>query len=110
MFDTRDFNRKRNQMTLENLMEQLDSLDDDLTIYAEKNPDWSVNSSVAVFPEPEDGGVPSEARGMNYLLEVFLAKEAVQGWSECRDGREPTATEKCEAIIYYAEHDAYLPV
>ena len=46
---------------------------------------------------------------MSYLLEVSLAKEVVQVWSEWRDGRRPTAIDKCEAVIYYAEHDAYLP-
>ncbi len=96
-------------MTLADLMEQLDSLDDDLTIYAGKNPDWSANSPAVVLPEPEDGGVPDEARGMSYLLEVFLAQEVVQAWSEWRDGRKPTAIDKCEAVIYYAENDAYLP-
>ena len=96
-------------MTLADLMEQLDSLDDDLTIYAEKNPDWSVNSLAVVLPEPDEGGVPDEARGMSYLLEVFLAKEVVEVWSGGRAGRKPTVRDKCEAVIHYAEHDAYLP-
>lgn len=68
-------------MPLADLMEQLDSPDDDLTIYAEKYPEWSANSLAFVRPEPEDGGVPTEARSMSYLLEVFLAKKVVAVWS-----------------------------
>ena len=96
-------------MTLAELMTQLDGLDDDLTIYAEKSPDWSVDSLAVALPEPEEGGVPAEARGMSYLLEVFLAKDVVEAWSGGRGGREPTAKERCDAVIYYAERDAYLP-
>jgi hypothetical protein len=90
-------------------MEQLDSLADDLTIYAEKSPTWSANSLAVVCPEPEQGGLPDEAQGMSYLLEVFLAKEVLQDWDEGRGGRGATAQDKCAAVIYYAENDAYLP-
>ena len=90
-------------------MGQLGSLDDDLTIYAAKNPSWSMESLAVACPEPEDGSLPNEAQGMSYLLEVFLAKEAVQVWSEWRGGREPSVADKCVAVIYYAENDAYLP-
>lgn len=96
-------------MTLADLMGQLDSLDDDFTIYAEKNPEWSANSLAVACPEPEEGGVPAEARGMSYLLEVFLSKDVVEVWSGGRGGRKPTAVDKCEAVIHYAEYDAYLP-
>ena len=96
-------------MTLIELIDQLDSIDDDLAIYAVKNPDWSADSLAVVCPEPEDGSVPDEARGMSYLLEVFLAKEVIEDWGEGRGGRGATAQDQCEAIIYYAENDAYLP-
>lgn len=96
-------------MTLIELIERLDSIDDELTIYAEKNPDWSANSLAVVCPEPEEGGVPDEARGMSYLLEVFLAKEVIEDMGEGRGGRGSTAQDKCEAVIYYAENDAYMP-
>lgn len=59
--------------------------------------------------EPESGGVPNEAAGMEYLLEVFLAQEVAEVWRRWRPGREPTEDELCQAVIYYAENDAYLP-
>ncbi len=97
-------------MRLADLLEQLDSFDDELVIYAEKNPNWSADSSAAVLPEPDDGRITGQMQGMSYLLEVFLAKEVLEVWSQWRDGRNSTALDKCEAVIYYAENDAYLPV
>ncbi len=97
-------------MRLSDLLAQIDSLDDELVIYAEKNPNWSPNSHAAVLPEPEDGRITEQLQGMTYLLEVFLAKEVLEVWSNWRNGNNPNLNEKCEAIIYYAEHDAYLPI
>jgi hypothetical protein len=37
-------------------------------------------------------------------------KEVLQVWTRWRDGRTPTDDEACEAVVHYAEHDAYLPV
>jgi hypothetical protein len=96
-------------MTLADLLERLDSLDDNLTIYAERNPNWSATSAAVACLEPGSGGLPDAATGMSYLLEVFLAKEVLQDWGKGRGGRGATAQDKCNAVIYYAENDAYLP-
>lgn len=53
------------------------------------------------------GGV---AKGMPYLLEVFLAKEVLGVWSQWRNGCIPSSDERCEAVIHYAKNDAYKPV
>ena len=50
------------------------------------------------------------APGFTYMLEVDLAKEAVEVWSSWREGRIATLTEAISAVIWYAEHDAYQPV
>jgi hypothetical protein len=60
--------------------------------------------------EPADGSTPPEAAGMTYLLEVRLAKEAIRVWSEWRNGAAPTSEDRVAAVVYYATHDAYLPV
>ena len=44
-------------------------------------------------------------RGFDYLLEVDLVLDVLETWSWWRGGQTPTA----EAIIHYAETDAYLP-
>jgi hypothetical protein len=47
--------------------------------------------------------------GWRYLLEVLLAREVVEVWRSWRDDRVPTLDEACEAIVYYADNDAYQP-
>ena len=63
-----------------------------------------------VAVEAADGSSPSSAVGPRYLLEVRLAREAVEVWLAWRPGRTPSLEDKLEAVTFYAEHDAWLPV
>jgi hypothetical protein len=96
-------------MTLAELISALENLEDDLTIYIAADSEWNASSLAIVRPESEDGGLPPDASGMEYFLEVYLAKQVLDVWQNWREGRSPTLQEKCEAIIYYAKNDAYLP-
>ncbi|MDH6115596.1 hypothetical protein P3T36_007740 [Kitasatospora sp. MAP12-15] len=84
------------------LIAGLDGLDPAAVIYAAKP--WSA-ASMAVLCS---GDGPSEV--LPYLLEVELAQDAVDAWSQWRAGQRPTEAEKCQAIIHYAEFDAFEPV
>ena len=53
---------------------------------------------------------PSTAVGLRYLLEVAVAREAVDVWGAWRPGETPSLEDKLAAIIYYAENDAWLPI
>lgn len=66
-------------LTLRDVVERIDSFDDDLTVYAA--PEWTPDSSVIVAREPDSGGVPAEAAssGMQYFLEIFIVKEVLEG-------------------------------
>jgi hypothetical protein len=66
-------------MRLCDVVDLIDTLDDDLTIYAVA--EWSPNSAAIVAHEPDVGGAPPEAKacGMSYFLEVFIAKEVLEG-------------------------------
>ena len=97
-------------MTLQDVLADLESADEDLTIFAEGGPDANPSSRAVVALETDDGQVPPEASGLDYLLEVAEAREVLSVWRDWRGGREPSAAEKCEAVIHYAKHDAYLPV
>ena len=92
-------------MTLLEAIKNLEQLDDDFTIYASAR--WSVNSIVTVEYEPEDGSMPNEAKnlGLNYFLEVFIAKEFVEGWLS-NIASQPSDEDICKRIIEYAENDA----
>ena len=53
---------------------------------------------------------PSTFGGLRYLLEVAVAREAVDVWRAWRPGETPSLGDKLAAIIYYAENDAWLPI
>ena len=91
--------------TLREVVQALDTLDDEGTIYT----DGTSPAARAAVVRPAPGKLESPG-GLRYFLEVALAKEAVAVWSEWRGSAEPTTEDKLMAISYYATHDAYLPV
>ena len=94
-------------MTLADIIEKLNDFDDNLTIYAERNPQWSGASNAVVCLENENGEVIDAPPSLSYLLEVDIAKEVMEVWIDWHK-RKPSTEEKCSAIIYYAENDAYI--
>lgn len=94
--------------TLQQLLGELGSLSDEETLFAAQP--WSPSSTAVSLEEDSPEADDAQARGLAYLLEVGLAKDVVDVWSQWRDGRAPTPSEAVEAVIYYAVHDTYLPV
>ncbi|WP_328414924.1 hypothetical protein OG470_21685 [Micromonospora sp. NBC_00389] len=88
-------------MRLIDLVERLDQLPDEATIYAGRP--WSPEARAEAV-------VDDENQRPDYLLEVSLAREVLEVWSAWRGGRTPSPAEACAAVIHYAEWDAYLPV
>lgn len=101
-----------NEMTLNDVISQLDSLDDENTIYVKKP--WSPDAEAIVPTEPDEGGVPEEAAKINaeYFLEIFLANEFLEGWLSNLDQKpsvldqKPSVKDQCLRLIKYAENDA----
>lgn len=89
-------------MRLLDVIARLHEFDDDLTIYAERDPEWTESSRALV-------GTESDADGFAPVLEVAAAKQAVRAWSEARKNKLPSLRERYEAVLYYALNDAYLP-
>ncbi len=83
------------------VLDRLDEVPDDATLHATKP--WSPASPTCVS---DDDCPPT---GFAYLLEAGLAHEGIAVWSRWRDGAQPTGLQKCEAVLHYATHDAYLP-
>lgn len=102
---TADMRYGRNRMTLSDLIDRLNSFEEEKTIYA-KQP-WHPDTIAIVADEPDEGGIPDEASkvGAEYFLEIFLASEFLEGWTSHLD-KEPTVEEKCLRLIKYAENDA----
>jgi hypothetical protein len=93
------------KMTLLEVVGDLESFDKTSTIYAARP--WTTDSPAIVALEPDAGGVPAEAQklGLAYFLEVFVAREFLEGWVK-NLGAEPTSQEKCARVIRYARDDA----
>lgn len=93
-------------MNLLKVIESLPRLDDEVIIYAQKP--WSPLSIAATITIDEDetgDGQPGLAEGLEYFLEVFVAREFLEGWSETR-GSPASHNEQCLRLIQYAENDA----
>ena len=71
---------------------------------------WSADSEAELVTLDEDGRVPSgiksdlEARGIEYFLEVDIAREILVPYPGMKSR---TAQQVFEFIVYYAEYDAF---
>ena len=92
-------------MKLIEIIRDLESFDNEGIICAVKP--WAENSEAIVVVESGARRCPAEAAdlGMEYLLEVFVAREFLDGWVASLDTR-PTLQEKCARLIQYAINDA----
>jgi len=92
-------------MILLDIIATLDRFDDGDTIYCREP--WTRNSVALVAPEPESGGLPSEADrlGLRYFLEIELAKDLIASWAGSA-GVKPSVEQQCDRVIAYAENDA----
>ena len=94
-----------NKMTLIDVINKLDSFDDDDNIYV-KRP-WKPESESIVAIDPDTGGIPIDAKKINaeYFLEIFIAAEFLEGWL-LNVAQKQSAEEQCLRLIKYAENDA----
>jgi len=90
-------------MTLGEVVERLGEFNREHTIYAAKP--WTVDSEARVQQDPHS---TAPIDGLDYLLDVYTALDVIEVWTEHRDGAHPTIAERCAALVYYANHDAYL--
>lgn len=97
----------KNVDTLATLLDQINTLSDDLTLYVADSSVVTAETAALAQPVSQDGTVPA---GFRYLLEVSLARETIEVWSDWRNGLEPTSSDKADAVIYYAKNDAYMPL
>ncbi|MFI6623078.1 hypothetical protein [Streptomyces sp. NPDC050528] len=86
--------------SLLDLLQSLEQQPAEAVIYAAKPWTAASDAVAAAFDAPP--------HGLAYLLEVVLAQDVLEVWSSWRHGARPSPLEKCQAVIHYAEHDAYL--
>jgi hypothetical protein len=91
-------------MVLQDIIGDLENLDASLTICVARTPVWTALSESELHPASR----VTKRSPAPYFLEVAVAKDVLRAWSYARCGRVPSLEQKCEALIYYAKHDACL--
>ncbi|HEY6871785.1 MAG TPA: hypothetical protein VI298_03545 [Geobacteraceae bacterium] len=102
-------------MNLHEVIESIESFPEDATIFAERiNGAFLPESEVELFElsdeemtKPIKEVAAIRTPGKDYFLEVFVAKEAIEGWQDYRGGNEVSASELTDVVIFYAENDAW---
>src|SRR5262245_48251854 len=94
-------------MTLRALAANLESLLHGFTICAKKQPVWTPECKACLCTYQQ---VREKRSPFPCFLKVEVAQDVVQGWSYLRAGRRPGLEQKCTALIYYAENDAFIPL
>jgi hypothetical protein len=92
-------------MTLIEIIRDLDVFDVEGMICA--SPPWTADSEATVIVEPQARQFPAAAEklGLEYFLDVFIARDFLEDWIANLD-TEPTSQQKCERLIKYASNDA----
>jgi hypothetical protein len=92
-------------MTLIDVVRDLDTFDNEGIICATKP--WCDTSHAIVIVDPNAQRIPPEAEklGMDYFLDIFIAREFMEDWMLNLD-TTPTLQEKCSRLIHYAIYDA----
>lgn len=92
-------------MILLDVIRDLETFENEGIICARKP--WTENSEAIVVIEPQARRLPAEAEklGMDYFLDVFIARDFLEDWKANLD-IEPTLQQKCARLIKYAITDA----
>jgi hypothetical protein len=77
---------------LSEIVANLDPTDDDWTSFADRSAPAGPDTPAQV------AAAEGEVNCLQYFLEVYLAKEALEVWSQWRDGRKPSLTDKFQMV------------
>jgi len=102
-------------MTLYEIIKSIASQPEEATIFAERINGKFRPESPAVLIEMTDEELTMpvqevasrRAPGTEYFLEIFVAKDVLEGWQEHRQKAGITTEELTTVTIYYAENDAW---
>lgn len=101
--------------TLIDLIDRLDEVDDSdafnpPTIYAEGGRYAATKARAIICPHPGDDCIECPLDpSLTAVLMVCLAQNAIEVWANWRR-RTPDRLQKFEAVMYYAQNDAFFPL
>lgn len=88
------------------IVRQLESFDEEQTIFLDRSSELSSESFGAVVWMPDDDSTPNDAQGMKCFLDVWHAKEVIDGKARLRGIANPSDDKKVEMLIEYARTGA----
>ena len=90
-------------MKLLDVVQQLSSLDRELTIYARQP--WTTLSDAKAALEGSEEEKKIRGEGLSYFLEIFIAQDFIGDWKKTQK-RMPSDKESCIRLIECAMNDA----
>ncbi len=93
-------------MTLIDIVKQLDSYDEEQTIFLDRTRELSCDSEGVVVWIPDDQSTPDEAQGLKCFLDVWHAKEVIDGKASQHGKSNPSDEEKVQLLIDYSKTGA----
>lgn len=93
-------------MKLIDILKHLESFDEEQTIFLDRSGKLSSESQGVVVWMPDDDSTPGKAVGMKCFLDVWYAKEVIDGKASQRGMNNPSDDEKVSLLIDYAQTGA----
>lgn len=94
------------RMTFRDVIEQLSSFDDEQTIFLDRQAELCADTPAVVAWIPEDDSHPDEANGLSVFLDIWHAREIIEGKARLAKLSQPSTTQKLDLLIEYAKKDA----
>jgi hypothetical protein len=102
-------------MLLRELIRQIHTFPKEATVFAAQVAGRFTPESEALCLEltetesraPIDEVAARRAPGKTYFLEIFVARDVLDGWKQMRGVTKLDADEATRVVLYYAEHDAW---
>lgn len=94
-------------MNLVDALSRLQTYTDQHIIYIKSSSFVDGSAEVAVMLPSEFENKKSEMADYSYFLEIAIVKDVISCWYDNAQ-KAPSRQQTSEAVIYYAENDAYL--
>ncbi|WDF78366.1 hypothetical protein PQ469_31245 [Mucilaginibacter sp. KACC 22773] len=95
--------------TLENIIHNIHEFDDLAVLFVDQKLKWGPLSKTCIYFFEDGEEVPSKIDDIPYFLEVELVKEVIDVWNIRTTGKRQGSKDIIDAVIFYAERDAYMP-
>lgn len=94
------------RMTFREVIEKISSFDDEQTIFLDRQTELCADTPAVVAWISEDESHPDEANGLSVFLDIWHAREVIEGKARLAKLSKPSTAQKLNLLIEYAKKDA----